>query len=342
MNPHRASTAVATLTAAQTENQPLRMAFFDVDDTWTGTANDQFMVRQMLESLRFVIAVVTNRTAEMSMSWKEKNKSSASMQQRSPARFRLQPDREYEVVDPSVVPTLKGLLDPDIIIGTTGTELLLKQTTGGYQPDSTYYQRFPPSSKDWQAKIKATLNQCERNGMHFKIPVLSDVSSPEWRILIHPATQKDLDELLEKLRTPYSHVVHDNKVIFITPAKTSKEIAVDHVVANILKLLNIEASVLNILFAGNSIQDAAMGFNSARGTKATFIIPGGSSLYHELQQPDLAFMRHEMTTSISSATLPLGVYQVKSRSRYIVLGDEAFPDTKGPQTLIAWLRQAYT
>lgn len=343
MDAYQSSTLLAKLREKQHQRLPLRLACMDIDSTWTGSVSDQTAVRDLLESHGYVIAVVTNRTSEICISWEERGKSSPQAQSRPPAKFRFPNPQLYQTIDPREVPELSGLIDTDIIASTLGTELVLKQASGGYQVDNTYVKRLPASPENWHAKVGQLLRECANQGVEFSLHHPLDVAPTPLRIeaITKNRQQRDLlVEALTQVNTPtFLHITYDNLTVIVTPAQVSKEDAVNHLVQMVTQLTPVPPQNLHVFFAGDSVADQLMGFSSAPGTQATFLIPGGAYLADELGSKKFAGLKTQMTKTRNGATLPAGIYWFPKTSRYIVIGDEAFPGTVGPETLIAYLSQ---
>lgn len=337
---YSASTALYKLQQARKSKLPIRIAFIDIDNTWTGTPETQVHMRQLLESKHYVIGVVTNRTSEMSMSWRERAKTSFDAQ-RPVAKFFSPTTNKYEVRDPGSVVELQGLLDPDIMITTSGIELLIKQRIGGYLSDKSYIDHLPKFVEQWRDELTNAIKSIEKQRVNFTSHQPLDINAPDFRVELRSATSQDRDHLVNALFKNLSkslfHVTFDRLSVVITPAWMSKKHAVDHVFATFVKLLGILPENFFLLFAGDSMADAAMGLESGQGSQATFVIPGRASLAKELLEGKLKDLYQQMTRRIDSRVLPRGVYWFPSTNRQIVIGDEAYPKTVGPVTLISWL-----
>jgi hypothetical protein len=316
MNAYRRSTAVALLQAAKDAGQPLRLAFLDIDGTWAGSPEEQQTVRDLLEENRYVVAAVTSRLPDMSLSRTRREAADAA--------------------------ALQGLLDPDIIVGATGTEILIKQAAGDYELDESYWPRLPPSPEEWYRQVDNLLTQPQYRDFSFRAQRLAPPGVRVEVVLPDQPSAVRLRELLQADNTASPFFIDREKShLFITPARMSKADGVDHVISTLCELLNLKAKSLITLFSGDAALDAAMGFFAGEATQGVFIIPGGASLYQELKEPALAYLQRQLTKEGKRDTLSRGVYRLTPKPRWVILGDEAFPGTYGPQTLIAWLRQAH-
>ncbi len=304
MKAYKHSTAMERLLAAQRAAQTLQIAFLDLDGTWAGPPDDQQTVRDLLEASRYVICHVTSRPAEACMSWRERARSSPAIRR-----------RPHATVDPATVAELRGLLDPDIIISSSGIEILLKQTAGGYHLDELYQRRRPRPPQAWRDTVQPLLAAATPRFTF----TITDNEARDCRLKLVSESEQQTANLLAYLNhAPAAtrfHFARDHQNIFITPATMSKEDAVNHVVTTLTALLQIPARQLSLLLAGDSTAEEAMGLQAGPDSPAVVIIPGGASL--------------------------AGVYRVPNQSRLVVVGDQAYPGTRGPQTLIAWLQSTH-
>lgn len=119
--PYTTSTALTKLHAAHAAGQPLKIAFLDVDGTLTGSPTDQGAVRTLLEQQDYTIVFVTHRSSELCMS-------------RTPGTNAAE---------------FQGLLDPDVIAGKLGNEIVIRQNDGSYKIDKPYTKPLSPSPEEW-------------------------------------------------------------------------------------------------------------------------------------------------------------------------------------------------
>ena len=232
----------------------------------------------------------------------------------------------------------EGLLDPDILISASGTRLLIKQHDGSYQEEKMYAQRLPKSPAAWYKKVDTLLMLSQSSPASvFHLP------APYCRVEVTLASPTAADQMIIQLQQLDSksefNFARETKNFFITPAHVSKADGVDYVMTKLLNELKVLPEAFFVLLAGDTAVEIPLGFLSAPGTNATFIIPGGAPLYQELRAGIFPGLSHEMTKTQNGDTLPAGVYWLPKAARRIVLGDEAFPGTEGPETLIAWLRE---
>lgn len=303
MDAYESSSAVKKLLEAKQQKGPLRLAFIDIDNTWSGNPKDQQTVRDLLENNNYVVVQITNRGSDICLS---------------------------SEIDPAQKTALQGLLDPDILAASLGTELLIKQVTGAYQADAEYLSKLPPAIQDWQGNIRQLVQHYTPAPYSFRTHYL-DI--PVFRVELECDSPQVAEKLMAELtRDPASaslHVAHDNSTLIITPRGFSKEDAVERILNALSRTLHASAGNFHLLFAGDSDADVAMGLSSGRDSEATFVIPGGASINEIVKLTKLG--KIDMVSQ--------GVYWFPNATRHVVVGDEAFPGTLGPQTLIAWLRQ---
>lgn len=280
MNTYTNSKAVAKLKQAKQQGSPLRLAFLDIDGTWAGTPQEQDIIQQVLGKNGYVITAVTNRASELCADFKT-----------------------------------------DILAASFGTEMLVRQMSDNYEIDQSYYDRLPPDVKKWQASVQAFLKPLEHEGYTL---TFHHLSSSNFRLEVSLEDTATARKLQEKLRPNQQatafHIAHDQNVLIITPAGTSKKDAVDHIVNRLSQEVSVPPQDLNLFIAGDSTADLPMGLEAGAGTQAIFLIPGGAALAQE----------ENVTRIEKNGTL-----------RSVVIGDKDFPGTVGPATLIAWLRQVH-
>src|SRR6266480_4472537 len=368
MNMYTHSTIIKKLMHRKSLSKPLKIAFVDIDATFTGHSTVTRKARVKLEELGYALVFVTARTEEMVMSQDEYQKS-LQLGCIRPKPFLKKQQNIYTYVDPKVHNT--NLVDPDIIIGSTGTQILVKQISGGYAPDVSFEKQFVFSPRIWREKVLKFIHMIdpEETFVHLA-PIESEknyreqktnVFPPAYRVMLffknlagkiyflqEIEKRKHTDTFLSLLNfIDDSHPEKEEFITYITPHKTSKRFAVEHVVDHIIKQTHIQKSELHVLLAGDSFPDLTMLLYGAIGTKATAIAVGGSRLTqvltHEsnhmyagenmfLHKKKLKIQKgktghYNFTTIIEKETIHI---------RNIIFGDQAFPKTKGPETILAY------
>lgn len=121
--PYTNCAIVASLKKYQVAHQPLKLAFLDVDGTLTGTPEEQVAVRALLEQQGYHLVFVTHRSSELCMS-------------RTPG---------------TNADEFQGLLDPAVIAGKLGNEIVVRQNDGTYRVDEAYAKPVGSVPNDWPA-----------------------------------------------------------------------------------------------------------------------------------------------------------------------------------------------
>lgn len=135
--------------------------------------------------------------------------------------------------------------------------------------------------------------------------------------------------------------------IYLTPNKGNKSRAVEDVVIKIAKQLGIDKTQMEALMVGDSFPDVGMGLYGGTGTKATFLIVGGSRLTDAFTNPDTNEFAGKGISAVSNRLYDkghgeMGFVAPLTGERRVVVGDKAFPGTKGPETVRAYLEQQAT
>lgn len=360
--------------------QPLRLAFMDIDASWTGTPEEQVALRQELEKQGYIIAFVTARTSELCMSWGQRDKSSAIVNNRPTAKLVRNPQTGTRtVIDPAALPSMAGLLDPDIIAASSGAELLVHQRSGGYEYDEEYADSFTFDSDQWRNYAVQLLRTIEVTagksvGALHKIENVenyyagkTDITPPLNRVQITFESRDARNLFISTLKAlqknppansnpnfqamlAASHVIDESNpyaprprfALYLVPAGLSKAVPVNRVMAATAQLLAISPEKFETLFTGDSPPDLAMGLATAAGTQATFVIVGGARLARYIKENKTEFLEPEFQ-DIQKNLEPTGTtghYIYKPTNRNVIIGDEAFPGTIGPQTTLAWLKNS--
>jgi len=134
VDPYVRSVAAHKLRLQVAHGRPLHLACLDIDSTLTGDSSLAGAVRSRLEDEGYVIAFDTSRTEEMVMS-----RESYERSVRAGALSRPEPhlghDGGSRVFVAPEQDQPRGILDGDIIAGSTGTHILVRQPDGAYLPD---------------------------------------------------------------------------------------------------------------------------------------------------------------------------------------------------------------
>jgi len=370
------STALFKIRNSLKRKQQPKLAFLDIDSTLhhSDSGNKTDKARKVLEEKDYVIIFNTSRTEELVMSEKERN-ASKLFQRPAPHLGQVKFKQNevvksiYYYVDPQKIEP-KGVLDPDIIIGSTGTAIWIKQITGGYKPDYNYQKSFRISSTEWRNSILELLKKLKKTET-FNISHIEDQRSyeknrsnvfpPDYRVqtlftsIVHLKSfvkkmQKIKSNFLTNIRiTNDSKPSHGKYVLYLKPKNASKIHAQEFVIKNVLKNTKVKRKDLNIFIAGDSWPDLIMGIKGESETE-TFLLVGGSRLFkdlttamHHSKKNIYHYFSGESLMAIGKRFIPTtdkGLYFFRS-SRHekvkIILGDERYPGTVGVETVLAYL-----
>ncbi|MEK7557017.1 MAG: hypothetical protein AAB538_03510 [Patescibacteria group bacterium] len=363
------SSALQKLRQPHQGGQPLQVAFLDIDGTFSGTPSEQQALRDLLETRGFVVVLVTARTSETCITKEAREKSSAEIRQRPLANLVSYATGKLKPGYPEETPAFTGLRDPDAIIGTLGGELAVRQVTGGYAADESYLAQAGAAPNEWRSQVVETLHRLEQTrgvsfgslnpnevGEHYR-QGKHGVYFPQYRIetcfeslheqetfasaLAEVQVQETTPAVIKQLTLTHENAFAATPPVYktyIQPQGMKKVDGVNRVYRQLHVNLSPSAKI-EVLIAGDSPADLEMGLYGAPKSQATFLIPGGAMLYQDLQSETLHNIRQQMTKRQNNDTITTGVYQFPNTSRQVILGDEAFPGTVGPQTLMAWLGQ---
>jgi len=266
-------------------------------------------------------------------------------------------DRRFYLPPESVEP--RGILDGEIIAGSSGSRIFVRQTDAGYVPDHAFGgSELPPDA--WREEALALL--AEANGAD---PVaepaaiesfasyqagIADVAPPDYRLQLHFASAATKAEFLRRLtclrRGPEggfvrglrllddSHPAQGRYKAFLLPRWASKSRAASRIVSALRPHTDPRRPV-DLFFAGDSYPDLGMGLFGAPGCPGTLLLVGGSRLAKVLRSPvvtDFAGERLEAVKRRLEPTRATGVYRFRvprhaSVERHLVLGDVAYPGT---------------
>ncbi len=380
------STILQKLIRQKTLNKPLKIAFVDIDATLTGHPTVTKKTRAKLEKLGYAVVFVTARTEEMVMSEKEYQKSlTFGFNRPKPLLRRKFGKWTYVAPEKANI----NLVDPDIIIGSTGTQILVKHITGGYTNDRSFESQFKMNSNEWRKNVLKIIHEIDPHHEFMKLAPFeneqnyynhkTNIFPPSYRVQIlftDLAAKIKFLQKMEKLNLKQSinkgknilptsslRIIDDSHpekktfLIYITPAIAYKGSAVEHVVNNLCKTLrkalqnnHIKRSDIHVLLAGDSYPDLTMLLYGASGTKATAIVVGGSRLTRVLTHESMDIYAGENIRSLKKklkvSADKVGHYNFRTtlendeiQIRNVIFGDSAFPKTKGPETILAFLEQ---
>jgi hydroxymethylpyrimidine pyrophosphatase-like HAD family hydrolase len=355
----------------------IRIGFFDIDSTLTG--NDQAVnaLRTKLDELGFGIVFVTARTEEMPMSEYQFNKSVEMGLERPAPNLGTDPLTGKHFYAPAETIEPPGILDPDIIAGSTGTRILVGQIGGGFMPDLEYENALCNSDRNWREttlklienlnlpKDTYQLSPADSPGNYENL--ITDVYYPKYRIqLIFESLEKKTlfkekfieslhdSKAIEKLSvhvgkylvTDDSNPLKNMYSVYIVPERGSKADAVNSILKNISEHANIDQSQMDVVIAGDAYPDILMCIYGAReGAKVTGIMVGGSRMSVSLVDPSIShFAGEDLSHLKQRLTGQKGEFIYTRRNgehRKLIIGDSKYPGLIGPETILRYISDSF-
>jgi hypothetical protein len=358
------STTLGKLKKNTKKGLPPKIALLDIDDTLTGNPKAQQAVRNELDEQRYTVVFISSRPYELMLSDGSIKKSSSLV--RFPSKAGKNESGKRYHIDLTELTQFRGLLDPDIVIGTTGIDILIRQKNGEYLKDKKYIDSIGMNAADWRKKVINLLGCIDSKSSHFRFrPIekaknydedLVDVSPPEYRIQIDFKRETDKKLLVNKL----TKLIKEGLSIpleFIDdsdPAKNRfslyffpfnglhiKSAAADYVLDRIERELEIGKTDMQVFIAGDSIPELYMGLYSAKKSSVQFFIPTGARITNIfLEKNNYDFVGIDIT-KIKKNLLQKseGVYIFNNRNIYI--GDILFPRTSPAESVLSFLHSSH-
>ncbi|NTU74128.1 hypothetical protein HGB07_08370, partial [Candidatus Roizmanbacteria bacterium] len=203
-----------------------KIAFLDIDSTMIGLREDTNAVRFLLEKMGYCVCFVTSRTEEMIMSQNEYTISRRLFRfYRPPPHLAHDVQHKHYYIDPAEFEPA-GLLDADVIAGSTGTSILVKQEGGGYQPDRDYQKRLRADRRIWHAETIADIESIDKDKLtelhpneykHNYDDGITNIFPPPFRIqLLFKAEQEKkrfalLAQIYQENHVTNFHLIDDSK-----------------------------------------------------------------------------------------------------------------------------------
>lgn len=346
---YRRSALLAKYRSATRRKKNFKLAFFDIDSTIADShPRISNKIRRFLERNGFGIVFVTSRTEEMLITQTARKKSPHFIRPLPHLGIKTdEKNRQFRYyVDPkNVIP--RGLLDPDIVVGSTGTAIWVRQTDGSYVPDVGYTWQFGIEPEAWRASALRFIKRlggsrlCRISDIDNKINYeenKTDVYPPDYRIeLIFRNSsslkifrshfiQRDFGYVFENF-----HFINDSKPeknrysAYLTPRSGTKLQAKLHIVRSLLTLLTVaEYDKLQIVTAGDSWPDLLLAAETVT-SRETFILAASSRLTRPLLQSlsskRKAFFAEEDLTPFTQkleATGKKGIYRLRTDDGFFV------------------------
>lgn len=361
-----------------------RLAFLDIDFTLSANTSRLPYMRKRFEQLDYGIVFVTARTEEMVMSKKAYKKSLKHGFSRPEPHIKKR-NGEYYYIDPKKINP--DLVDPDIIIGSTGTEIYIKQLSGAYLCDTSFRQKHTKISSIWRDMVMEILFEIDPQQEHLHLSKIeyaenylnhtTDIFPPQFRIQMFFDTVSEKSWFLKELNkrnllhtmfyrksSSLFRVIDDsneenNKIaMYITPPRGSKSSAVEHVVNQLERTMKnldplFSKAHMETILAGDSYPDLSMLLHGALGTESTALLVGGSRISKVLTDntshvyvgedflPVKELLEPQKTKGKYHYRVPVDIYE-KGCVREFIIGDDAYPKTIGPETIIAHLSAMYS
>lgn len=371
-SPFSQSLILAKLKKQQKANRKLKIAFLDIDSTMTGNQKITDQTRTHLENLGYSVVFVTTRTEELVMSGKayEKSVRQYGFQRPRPHLGFAKGKRCY--LDPSLL-SPAGLLDPDIIAGSTGTQILIRQKNGGFCPLLSYEKSFGQKPQEWRKGVlsalsdlgilqKASLSPLDLPA-NYRLGV-TDVFMPKYRIILTCENLKQKREVINQLTNAIldqnisqsvkkqlanlqviddSHPKKGKYALYLTPKNASKLKAVEWILSALCHSLKAERREFDLLIAGDSFPDLEMGLFGGRGAKTTFLLVGGSrmtdAVFAKQTEPEFTGdVLEKARCELQAETT--GFYKFNLNlafERQIIIADQAYRGKVGVESLFYFL-----
>jgi hydroxymethylpyrimidine pyrophosphatase-like HAD family hydrolase len=345
-----------------------KIAFIDVDGTLNAhpwDTNEKKLLNKkltnstisLLKKKGYICVLATSRTEEMCMSSKNFSLSKRKFNFRRPLpHIGRKPDGTRFYIRPETFYPIK-MLDPLIMITSSGAKILVLQKGGGYIEDKAFYESSFPSPLQWrkqimnlllklQPKFQFSFSSIEEEKHYFKYK--TDVYPPDYRIqIIFPSKTK--------LQT-FSHHIKKNKGIFFVNdsnplknkftgyvmPKNGKTDAINYVINKITE----KQKKYKIIIIGDSFTDlqSATPIDNKKNLEITFLLVGGSRLTpfllnkknNDFAGTDISFIKNNLFPCKKKGFY---VFVGKNKEkRKIIIADEAFPETLGPESIIEFLK----
>ncbi len=371
--------AISKLKAAKEEGQPLRVAFLDIDDTISGTPDEQRRLRQLLEEQGYIIVFTTSRSSEMVMSEDAYGETRYNFNRPKPKLAKVEGRRVVGFADS--LENEAALFNPDIIISSTGTDILTKERSGGYFKDRIFERNVLHTNSEWRSNTLELLRLIDPDKALFN---LSYIESPQNydngdsyvyphdnRIRIEFTSDGDLsasqrkNEFQRRLK-----VLYDNKstlstalqreianmqitdesnpnsgrfALYLTPQNGTKASSVDYVIDQLCAAVKVDRRSFEVLIAGDSMPDLEMGLNATIGTRARFFVPRGARIAQVFTDPAATEFAGTDVQGIKSRILQVDdairISLPNGRTRKVVLGDHVPSATSPASSFIGFLEQ---
>lgn len=371
-NPYLDSCIVHKLISNYVKGKPLRIAFLDVDATMTGPEEKTNEARLLLEKLGFAIVYVTARTEEMLLSERQYKLSVGLGFTRPHPRMHLKDGKRHYRPPEDHEPS--GIIDPDCVAGSSGTQIILRQTNGGFLEDKEYTGSFQEDSSTWREKVYRVLTHIAGEETLWRFDTVdnpenyynrkSSVFPPYFRITLEFDSLKKEKYFLQKIKeikknkdsliytdlsniriTDDSYPANNYFSLHLTPRNGSKALAVDRIISGVCSILEVKRSDVTLLIAGDSFPDLEMGILGGKGANVTFLLSGGSRLTRAITTEDTQEFATEELIELKKHIAHLQkVHKLTTEiitPRTVIIGDQQFEGVREVETILSYLAQQY-
>lgn len=210
-----------------------RIAFVDIDSTFTSTPESQSAARQALEQAGYHMVHVTSRTPEMTIGSKE---AAISPEFNRPAPKLLEIDGEaggtidsnrdkdktYATAYPDQVAKYEGIYNGAATLASTGTEIWIQQQDDSYRLDRDYEKDLHVDKKTWRPEVLAKIKNIQhvmntKDKEAVQLPKLEepetyfekdkmDVSPPDLRVQVNFDSFESQVQFTDQLQQADSNV----------------------------------------------------------------------------------------------------------------------------------------
>jgi hydroxymethylpyrimidine pyrophosphatase-like HAD family hydrolase len=252
---------------------------------------------------------------------------------------------------PGLVLDEDSLLDFDFIAGI-GSGISIRHFDH-YVSDEGYIH-YLEVNKNWREETLEVLQKLDPDFVNYLAPIeypenfekgITNVYPLPYRIQLNFSGDKGLSKKMALTKVIRTHtdlcVIDESRSqeefysIYILPKHGSKEKTLDY---SMTQLGNYD-----IYIAGDTFVDLRMLACTKLERDITFLLAGGSRITPYLQNKTYAgesldwlkpYLKYEIQSGVYEYTHPLGGH------RTLIIGDVVFPNTIGPETVLAWLEES--
>ncbi len=337
------------------------IAFVDVDFTLSNHKEDTDIpellnhtlanrARSLLKEKGYITVLSTSRTEEMLMSSHAYAQSSNLYGFSRPSPRLITKNGKKEYIPPETYEP-RGILDPEIMIASTGTSIMVKQQDGGYKKD-TSYTALLPNPLLWRKSMMKTLDMLnQHHNLYTYAPIelesnfedgKTNIFPPDYRIQLYFQSKEQyatFRSLFLSLHLKNTYLINESDVtkqsysVFIC-AKNGKGEAANHVISS------LQLPMKEVLVVGDSLPDLLESL-LIQAPHATLLLVGRSRIASFISNPQETEYAGDDFSDIKNniQNISPGVYQLQNHNTLlsIILSDEKTPGLVGPESLIEYL-----